>query len=167
MREPGLGIPHKGTAMNLSDFLAPQNVFSDVRLSSKKACLQALSAKIAKTTDLDELQVFAALIDRERLGSTGVGHGVAIPHARLEGLTHVMGVFMRLHSPIDFQSVDDQPVDLVFGLLAPEGSGVEHLKALSRVSRVLRDQATCDKIRAADTTDALCALLIGPEAVAA
>ena len=104
------------------------------------------------------------LTERERLGTTGVGQGIAIPHGRLADLEKIVGVFARLDTPIDYDAVDKQPVDLVFMLLAPEGAGADHLKALARVSRLLRNQAACEKLRAAKTAEALYAILTEPAA---
>jgi PTS system nitrogen regulatory IIA component len=111
-----------------------------------------------------ERTIFETLLERERLGTTGVGQGIAIPHARLPGIDKIFGMFARLAEPIDFDSIDDQPVDLVFLLIAPEGAGADHLKALARVSRLLRNQTTCEKLRAAQDTAAIYALLTEPAA---
>ncbi len=111
-------------------------------------------------TQLPEKQIFETLNERERLGTTGVGAGIAIPHGRMAGVAHITGVFARLESAIDYEAVDGQPVDLVFMLLAPENAGADHLKALARVSRLLRNQQTCEKLRAAKTAEALYAILI-------
>ena len=104
--------------------------------------------------------MFDILVERERLGSTGVGAGLAIPHGKLPGLDLLQGVFARLEKPVDFDAIDDESVDLVFLLLAPEGAGADHLKALARVSRIMRDRAFCDKLRGSDSSDAIYALLI-------
>ncbi len=149
--------------MELTDFLSPHHVCADLKASSKKNLLQGLASKMARSFNLDESDVFTALTDRERLGSTGVGHGVAVPHARLEGIDQIHGYFARLSEPVDFDSIDEQPADLVFMLLAPEDAGADHLKALSRVSRMLRDEKFCMKLRDADSVDAITALLIGPD----
>lgn len=153
--------------MQLNDFLDPQHVLTGLRPSSKKNLLQTLSQRIAALPDLDESEVFAGLVDREKLGSTGAGRGIAVPHCRIAGLTEIVGLFARLDTPVDFDSVDDLPVDLVFVLLAPEDTGANHLKALSLVSRLLRDNDLCAKLRAADTADAAAALLMKPSAAAA
>ena len=126
--------------------------------------LHSLCAQAAKVTGQDEAAIFAAVNDREMLGSTGLGNGIAIPHGKLTGLGGVTAVFARLETPIDFESVDDQPVDLIFLLLAPENAGADHLKALARVSRLLRDQSMCEKLRGSDTADAIYALLTQHEA---
>ena len=104
-------------------------------------------------------EIFDVLLERERLGTTGVGNGIAIPHGKLAGLKKLHGVFARLSTPIDFEAIDERPVDLIFLLLAPETAGADHLKALARVSRLLRDQAVCEKLRKTDTADALYILL--------
>ena len=114
-----------------------------------------------------ERAIFETLLERERLGTTGVGRGVAIPHGKLAGLPRVYGVFARLEKAIDFDAVDDRPVDLVFLLLAPEMAGADHLKALARVSRLLRDEALCEKLRGCDTAEGIYALLNTREAASA
>ena len=119
----------------------------------------ALVERAADVTGLHERAIFDVLLERERLGSTGVGNGIAIPHGKLADLNKLHGVFARLDSAIDFDSVDDQPVDLVFLLLAPEAAGADHLKALARVSRLLRDRTVCEKLRGANSADAIYALL--------
>ena len=106
-----------------------------------------------------EQSIFEALLERERLGTTGIGAGTAVPHARLPGLVQLHGIFARLEKPIDFEAIDDRPVDLIFALLTPDGAGADHLKALARVSRLLRDRAICEKLRGTDRADALYALL--------
>lgn len=136
--------------MNLQDILSPAAVKTGEKATSKKKLLQDLAQHCADLYDLDAQVVFTALQERESLGPTGMGNGVAIPHARLPGLTQVRGVFARLSKPVDFDAVDRQPVDLVFVLLAPENAGAEHLKALARVSRALRDPSICTKVRAMD-----------------
>jgi PTS system nitrogen regulatory IIA component len=145
--------------MEMHDLIAPERVVPDLRTTSKKQILQELARIAAATVGLHEKAVFEVLLERERLGSTGVGNGVAIPHGKLPGLKRLYGFFARLASPIDFEAVDDQPVDLVFLLLAPETAGADHLKALARISRLLRDKETCEKLRGSDSGDALYALL--------
>ena len=148
--------------MNISDLLAPDGVVAALKVQSKKQLLQELSVRAAALTRLPERRIFEVLMERERLGTTGVGQGVAIPHGRLPELKGISGLFVRLDSPIDFSSVDHQPVDLVFMLLAPEGAGADHLKALARVSRLLRNQTACEKLRAASSTEAIFAILTEP-----
>ena len=145
--------------MEISDLLTPASVIARFKSTSKKQALQELSQRAAKVSGLSERQVFGVLLEREKLGSTGVGQGVAIPHGRIAGLTRLYGVFARLDQPIDFEAVDDQPVDLIFLLLAPESAGADHLKALARVSRLLRDKTMCERLRGADDPEALYALL--------
>jgi len=146
--------------MNISDLLAPEAVLASLKAQTKKQLLQELAARAHARTQLPEKQIFETLNERERLGTTGVGAGIAIPHGRMAGVTSITGVFARLESAIDYEAVDGQPVDLVFMLLAPENAGADHLKALARVSRLLRNQQTCEKLRAAKTTEALYAILI-------
>lgn len=134
--------------MRLSEILAPGAVKLLPKLGSKKRLFCDLAAIAADAYGIDQAAAFPALQEREALGPTGVGHGVALPHARLHGLDGVNGVFARLESPLDFEATDRKPVDLVFALFAPEGAGVVHLKALALVSRTLRDGAVCAKLRA-------------------
>src|SRR5262249_32868062 len=119
-----------------------------------------LASRAASVCKLDERRLFDRLLERERLGSTGIGGGIAIPHARLGGLEKPRGLFARLIPPVDFDSVDERPGDIVFPLVAPEGAGADHLKALARVSRLLRDRSLVDKLRATESADALYALLV-------
>lgn len=146
--------------MNISDLLAPEAVLASLKAQSKKQLLQELAARAQSRTQLPEKQVFETLNEREKLGTTGVGAGIAIPHGRMAGITGITGIFARLESPIDYEAVDGQPVDLVFMLLAPENAGADHLKALAKVSRLLRNQQTCEKLRAAQSAEALYAILI-------
>lgn len=141
------------------DLLTPHAILPALKAASKKQALQELARKAADLTGQHERAIFDVLLERERLGTTGVGHGIAIPHGKLPGLARVHGVFARLDKPIDFDAIDDQPVDLLFLLLAPEQSGADHLKALARVSRLLRDGAICAKLRGSDNADAIFALL--------
>lgn len=146
--------------MNIEDILEPTAVLANLRATSKKQLLQELSKAAATVFESDSRQIFDILVERERLGSTGVGSGLAIPHGKLPQLSNLRGMFARLEKPVDFDAIDDQPVDLVFLLLAPEGAGADHLKALARVSRIMRDRAFCDKLRGSDSPDAIYALLI-------
>ncbi|MBP5161115.1 MAG: PTS IIA-like nitrogen regulatory protein PtsN [Alphaproteobacteria bacterium] len=138
--------------MKIKDFLQTEDVFLDVSGSSKKQVLENISALCAKQIQLEEQVIFGALVERERLGTTGIGRGVAIPHARLANLKDLFGAFVRV-KPIDFESVDGQPVDLLFVLLVPEDSGADHLKALARISKLLRDEAVCTQLRQAQTAE--------------
>jgi nitrogen PTS system EIIA component len=146
--------------MDIADLITPDGVIANLRVSGKKQALHELARRAAQLTGLHERVIFDALLERERLGSTGVGLGIAVPHGKLPGLARLHGLFARLERPIDYDSVDDQPVDLVFLLLAPESAGADHLKALARISRLLRNRAVCEKLRGTDKTDALYALLI-------
>ncbi len=148
--------------MELEDLVSPEGVIAHLKVTSKKQALQELSARAAALTGVSERAVFETLLERERLGSTGVGQGIAIPHGKLAQLTKLYGLFARLDTPIDFESVDDQPVDLVFLLLAPETAGADHLKALARISRLLRNAAVVEKLRASDDPAALFAILTEP-----
>jgi len=150
--------------MNISDLLKPAAVIASLKVQGKKHLLQELSARAALVTRLPERKIFETLTERERLGTTGVGQGIAIPHGRLADIEEIAGVFARLETPIDYDAVDNQPVDLVFLLLAPEQAGADHLKALARVSRLLRNQAVCEKLRAANKPEALYAILTEPSA---
>lgn len=145
--------------MIIADLITPQSVIANFRVSSKKQALQELAKKAASLVGQPEKLVFDVLSERERLGTTGVGLGIAIPHGKLPGLDRMTGLFARLDRPVDFEAIDNQPVDLVFLLLAPEDAGADHLKALARVSRLLRDRAVCAKLRGTDNADALYALL--------
>lgn len=145
--------------MDLADLLTPTSIIPTLRVTSKKQALQEISRFAADLTGQHERAIFEVLLERERLGTTGVGAGIAIPHGKLPGLKRLYGVFARLDKPIAFESVDEQPVDLIFLLLAPETAGADHLKALARVSRLLRDREMCEKLRGSDTADALFALL--------
>jgi PTS system nitrogen regulatory IIA component len=145
--------------MNISDLLVPEAVIPSLKAQNKKQLLQELAARAAIQTRLPEKRIFETLFERERLGTTGVGAGIAIPHGRMAGATGITGVFARLEHGIDYEAVDSQPVDLVFMLLAPENAGADHLKALARVSRLLRNQQTCEKLRAAKSAEALYAIL--------
>ncbi len=138
--------------MQLAEILPPQAVKVRASISSKKRLFHDIGDMANVCFGLKPEAVVEALLEREALGPTGVGHGVALPHARLDGLPAVRGLFLRLEKPLDFDAIDRQPVDLVFALLAPEDAGVEHLKALALVSRTLRDGGICTKLRA--NTDA-------------
>ncbi len=145
--------------MNLSDILRPEAVKVMGTLTSKKRLFQELGDMLSTTHGIDSATAFAALQERENLGPTGVGLGVALPHARIADITEVVGAFIRVEKPFDFNSVDKQPVDLIFALFAPQDTGVEHLKALALVSRTMRDPAICAKLRANCDVATLHALL--------
>src|SRR5580700_7419160 len=146
--------------MDIADLITPRSVIAQLRAPNKRHALQELARRAAAMSGLNERAIYDVLIERERLGSTGIGMGVGIPHGKLPGLTRLYGIFARLERAIPFEAIDDQPVDLIFLLLAPEGAGADHLKALARVSRLLRDRPTCDKLRGTDNADALYALLV-------
>lgn len=145
--------------MMINDLLVPEGVVADLKATSKKQALQDLARRAAEISGLHERTVFDVLMERERLGTTGVGNGIAIPHGKLANLDRLYGLFARLATPVDFQAIDERPVDLIFVLLAPESAGADHLKALARVSRLLRDKPTCDKLRGTDNAEALYAIL--------
>ena len=138
-----------------------------MKASGKKALLADLAHRASTLHGIDERRVYDLLLERERLGSTGIGGGIAIPHGRLAGLDKPRGLFARLGHPIDFDAIDERPVDLVFLLVAPEGAGADHLKALARVSRLLRDRKVCEKLRGSETPEAIYALLTEQHASAA
>jgi PTS system nitrogen regulatory IIA component len=150
--------------MLLSDFISSDSVVASLKAKTKKQLLQDLSARAARLTGLRERDIFDVLLQRERLGSTGLGHGIAIPHGKIAGLKRIVGIFARLAEPVDFDAVDGQPVDIVFLLLAPEGAGADHLKALARISRLLREGSAVDKLRASRDAAALYAVLTENEA---
>jgi len=147
--------------MEISDLLSPDAVIPALKAQSKKQLLQELASRAHAVTRLPERKIFEVLVERERLGTTCVGQGIAIPHGRV-AIDKIAAVFARLEQPINYDSVDGQPVDLVFMLLAPEGAGADHLKALARVSRLLRNQAVCEKLRAAKNPEAIYAILTAP-----
>ena len=146
------------------ELITPASIIANLRASNKKQALQELARKAAELTGQHERAIFDVLLERERLGTTGVGQGIAIPHGKLTSLTRVYGIFARLERAIDFDAIDEQPVDLMFLLLAPEQAGADHLKALARVSRLLRDNSVCEKLRGSTSTDAIYALLTQTEA---
>lgn len=141
--------------MALADLLHQDAIIPALKVNSKKQLLQELAAKASRITGVSERDIFDVILQRERLGSTGVGHGIAIPHGKLSSISSIIGVFARLETPVDFEALDDQPVDLVFLLLAPEGAGADHLKALSRIARVLRDAELVAKLRATESDTAI------------
>ena len=145
--------------MEINDLLVPEGVVADLKATSKKQALQDLAKRAAEVSGLHERAIFDVLMERERLGTTGVGNGIAIPHGKLASLDRLHGLFARLEQPIDFHAIDERPVDLIFVLLAPENAGADHLKALARISRLLRNNGICDKLRGADSAEALFAIL--------
>jgi PTS system nitrogen regulatory IIA component len=147
--------------MQIGDLLDRNAIALRVSAANKRQALAVIAEIAARNFGLDVGDVLDALTDREQAGSTGVGHGVAAPHARVEGLDRLRGVFVRLDHAVEFDAVDDQPVDLIFALFAPKGAtGVEHLRALARVSRILRQSELRQQLRQARTADALHALLV-------
>ena len=150
--------------MALIDILAIPAVFPALRVGSKKQALQELAARASEILKRDEREIFETLNQRERLGSTGVGHGIAIPHGKLAKMETLFGMFARLEKPVDFEALDGEPVDLVFLLLAPEAAGADHLKALARVARLLRDPEVAKKLRASRDAASIHAILTGTAA---
>ncbi len=148
--------------MELADILLKDCTVACARVSSKRQLLQLLAQKAGEAVGLDAQTVFETLMNREKLGSTGLGNGIAIPHGKISGLKKVVAVFVRLESPIEFDAVDDQPVDLSMMLLAPEGAGADHLKALARVARLLRTESLVEQLRATKECSELHALLTAP-----
>ena len=149
--------------MDLSDLITPEGILPALKAKNKKQALQELSASAALITGLPERDIFDTLLQRERLGSTGVGKGIAIPHGKIAGLKGIVGLFARLEKAVDFEAVDAEPVDLVFLLLAPESAGADHLKALARISRFLRIPSAVENLRAASTNEAVYAILTEAE----
>jgi PTS system nitrogen regulatory IIA component len=145
--------------MEIVDLISTESVVANLHATSKKQALQDLARRAAEIAGLQERAVFDVLIERERLGTTGVGNGIAIPHGKLSNLDRLYGLFARLERPVDFNAIDEKPVDLIFLLLAPETAGADHLKALASVSRLLRDATICEKLRGTETSEALYALL--------
>ncbi|WP_455477803.1 PTS IIA-like nitrogen regulatory protein PtsN [Bartonella sp. B10] len=146
--------------MNLSELIAPEAIIPALRANSKKQVLQILAEKAAGLTGLSERTIFDIILQREKLGSTGLGSGIAIPHGKLPDINQIVGIFARLESPVDFEALDDEPIDLVFLLLAPENAGADHLKALSQIARVLRHSDVVQKLRNTHDACALYTLLI-------
>ncbi len=150
--------------MDIAELISSKEIVPSLRVGSKKQALQELSKRAAELTGQPERAIFEVLIQRERLGTTGVGQGIAIPHGKLPELDRLYALFARLETPVDFDAIDEQPVDLICLLLAPETAGADHLKALAQVSRLLRNKAVCEKIRGSDGPDAIYALLSEPTA---
>jgi PTS system nitrogen regulatory IIA component len=146
--------------MLIGDILDRAAIAARASAPSKRQVLAVVAEIAARNFGLDAGAALDALVEREAAGSTGVGHGVAVPHARLEGLQRIRGVFVRLDQPVDFEAVDDRPVDLIFALFAPADSSTEHLRSLARVSRMLRQGDLREQLRQARTPDAIHALLV-------
>jgi PTS system nitrogen regulatory IIA component len=153
--------------MPLTDLIAPNAILPALKVNNKKQVLQELAARAALLSGQSERAIFDILMQREKLGTTAIGNGIAIPHGKMPNLTRLFGLFARLERPVDFAALDNQPVDLVFLLLAPEGAGADHLTALSRVARLLRDQTVTHKLRATQDAESLYAVLAMPSASAA
>jgi len=149
--------------MQLSDFLDFEAIKTSLPGGNKRSLLQQLATLAGQRLQLDPAPILASLVERERLGSTGFGHGVAIPHGKVEGLTRIYCLFARLAEPVDFKAIDSTKVDLVFLLLSPPDAGAEHLKALAAISRVIRNGMTLEKMRGARSRDALAAVLMGAD----
>ena len=147
--------------MELIDLITPDHVIARMRATSKKQALQELARKSAEVSGLEQREIFDILLERERLGTTGIGRGIAIPHGKHDRLNGLVGVFARIDKAIDFDAVDGEPVDLLFLLLAPLSAGADHLKALAKVSRTLRDQTICTQLRGCEDADGIYALLAG------
>jgi nitrogen PTS system EIIA component len=145
--------------MLLTDLVAPSAIIPALKVNSKKQALQELAAKAAELTGAGERDILDVLMQREKLGSTAIGSGIAIPHGKLAKLEKLFGLFARLDRPIDFDALDNQPVDLVFVLLAPEGAGADHLKALARIARLLRNPELANKLRDARVAEAIYSVL--------
>lgn len=149
--------------MQLSEFLDFDAIKPSLSGGNKRALLQQLAQFAAGRLQTDAGEILSSVTERERLGSTGFGQGVAIPHGKIEGLTQIYCLFARLSEPVDYKSIDGQPVDLVFLLLSPPDAGAEHLKALAAISRVTRHAPTLEKMRGARSRDALAAVLLGAD----
>ena len=146
--------------MSLNDLISPQAVIASLKANGKKQALIELSERAAEVSGLDSREILDALIQRERLGSTGIGGGIAIPHGKLARCNRIFGVFARLEKPVDFEALDDAPVDLIFLLIAPENAGADHLNALSRAARMLRDQSLVATLRSTRDPSALYSILV-------
>jgi len=145
--------------MEITDLLDPSGVIPTLRVTAKRQALQELARRAATLAGEDEHKIFESLWEREQLGSTGIGNGTAVPHGRIPGLKRPLTLFARLEKPLDFDAIDSQPVDLIFLLLTPADAGADHLKALARISRLLRNRAMCAKLRGTESADAIYALL--------
>ena len=150
--------------MNLAEIIDSQSVLPNLKVQGKKQLLQDLAHAAGERLGIDHRVIFETLLQREKLGSTGLGHGIAIPHGKLSGLARVYGLFARLAQPIAFDAIDGEPVDIAFLLLAPEHAGADHLKALARISRFLRDVDVVAKLRGTDTAAGLYAIRTEPAA---
>ena len=150
--------------MELSELINSESIVSTLKVGSKKQALQELAQVAESVTGISSRDIFGTVLQRERLGSTGVGQGIAIPHGKLDGLDRLFAIFARLDTPIGFDAMDDQPVDLIFMLLAPESAGADHLKALARISRTLRDPSITQRLRDSASTAEIYTILTQPAA---
>lgn len=152
--------------MLIADIFGPGAILCDLKVQNKKQLLhelaEGLSAQSAGEAAVEARAIFDILLQREKLGSTGLGGGIAVPHGRLAGISRVQGLFARLASPVDFDSIDGEPVDIVFALVSPDHAGADHLTALARVSRLLRDQKTLAKLRGTNSAEGLYAIITEP-----
>jgi len=145
--------------MKISEIMSVNSVVLSLKAGSKRQLLQELARKASELTGINDRSIFDTILERENLGSTGFGSGTALPHGRLSELDKVYGIFARLSAPVDFDAIDNKPVDLVFLLLSPESSGADHLTALAQISRILKEEETCAKLRAAASKEEIYALL--------
>jgi nitrogen PTS system EIIA component len=164
---PAEPVPSANNSMLLADLIAPDAILPALKVNSKKQLLQELAAKAAALSNQNDQAILEILQQREKLGSTGVGNGIAIPHGKLSKLDKLFGLFARLARPVDFEALDGQPVDLVFLLLAPETASADHLKALARVARLLRNTDIARKLRESRDAETLYAVLAVSSASAA
>ena len=149
--------------MLISEFLTPQDIFPDLKATCKKQALQELASFASERLGIEDRAIFDVLVERERLGTTGFGNGVAIPHGRMRQLDKLNMMFARLSTPVAFDAVDGRPVDLLFLLLTPENAGADHLTALAKASRILRDESLCAKLRGAETAEAIYSTILESE----
>jgi nitrogen PTS system EIIA component len=148
--------------MDLGDLIKPEAVVTGLRAQTKRALLSELSQRAGELLKIDQSLITEAVLQREMLSSTGLGRGIAIPHARMKSVRSMFGLFARLEHPIPFDAMDGEPVDLVFLLLAPDGAGADHLRALARVSRLMRDAPTLERLRGSSNRNALYSVLTEP-----
>lgn len=145
--------------MNISDIMTEKSIVLGIKANSKREFLQQLAVAAAEISGLDERTIFDTLLERENLGSTGFGGSTALPHGRFEGLDKVCAIFAKAAYPVEFDAIDGKPVDLAFVLLSPEGNGADHLTALAKLSRIMKDEALCNKLRQIEKPIELFALL--------
>lgn len=145
--------------MDITNLITLDRIIPDLKVSNKKQLLHEISQFAGKVTDCPAHDILDTLLQREKLGTTGMGYGIAIPHGRFKGLNQTIAIFVRLDQPINFDSIDGEPVDLIVMLMAPEGAGADHLKSLARVSRLLRDHSIREKLRGSNNPEALLAVI--------